>query len=193
MQADLLEIAALGKAGRPLFHQHKGNALSAGRRIGLGGNDDDPRILAVGYKCLAAIEHVVVAVTARQGTQRLQVASSTGFGQGQRADAFAAHHPRQPAGLGLFVAVGKDVRGRNVGVEREPDGGGIHAGQLLDDDRRKTEIGTRAPVLRRQHRTQQTTRSRFAPQIARDDAIALPLRVMRNDFLLDEAPHLVPE
>ena len=64
---------------------------------------------------------------------------------------------------------------------------------LLDDDRAVQEVAPGAAEFLRQVGAQEPLRAGLAPQVAVDDAVALPAGVVRRNLLLDEAPHLLAE
>ena len=62
VQAELLELAAAAEAWRVVgLDHHQRDALGARLRIGLGDDDDQIGVLAVGDEGLGAVEHVAVA------------------------------------------------------------------------------------------------------------------------------------
>ena len=145
--ADLLEVAPALEAGPVGLHQHQRHALGAGRRVGLGGDDDEIGQPAVGDEGLLAVHHQLVALAQRRGADRLQVAARAGLGHGDGGDHLALGHLRQPGALLLLAAVVEDVGRDDVGVQAEA-GRREHAlGHLLDHDRAVEEIGAAAAVF----------------------------------------------
>ncbi|MNT32258.1 hypothetical protein D3C72_1681300 [compost metagenome] len=93
---DQRDAAAAGVAGAHCHHQQVGR-------------------VAVGDEGLAAVHHVVVAVAARAGSQRLQVGAGARFGERDAGQQFAARQSGQPAALLRLGAVVDDVvRGQVV-------------------------------------------------------------------------------
>ena len=145
--ADLLEVAPALEAGAVGLDQHQRDALGAGRRVGLGGDDDEIGQLAVGDEGLLAVDDQLVALAQRRGADRLQVAAGAGLGHGDGGDHLALGHARQPGALLLLAAVVEDVGRDDVGVQAEA-GRREHAlGHLLDHHGAVEEVGAAAAVL----------------------------------------------
>ena len=91
---DLVELAALLEAIAVAFDQDDRHALPRGLRIGVGLGDDQGQIgvLAVGDIGLGAVDDVVIAVLLGARADRLQVAAGARFGHGDGGDDFARDH-----------------------------------------------------------------------------------------------------
>ena len=116
--ADLVEIAATGKALPLGFHKDEGDSIGAARWIGLGDGDDQIGMLAVGDIGLGAIDDVVVAVAPRGGLDVFEVRSGARLGHGDGNDRLAADHARQPGTLLFLRAVMHDVGNCDIGLQR---------------------------------------------------------------------------
>ena len=100
---------------------HQRDALGAARRVGLGDDDDQIGVLAVGDEGLRAVEHVVVAALLGRACDALQVGAGAGLGHGDGADQLAGRQLRQPALLLLLGAVVEDVGRDDAGMQRRAE------------------------------------------------------------------------
>ena len=80
IHAELFQLAAAAEALRIVgLDHHQRGALGARLRIGLGHDDDQVGVLAVGDEGLRAIEHVAVAGFLRLRAHALQVRAGAGL------------------------------------------------------------------------------------------------------------------
>ncbi|GGS04611.1 hypothetical protein GCM10010284_42070 [Streptomyces rubiginosohelvolus] len=74
-------------------------------------------------------------------------------------------------------------------MQADGEPGGPGAGELLGEDRAVAEVvAAAAPVLLRDGETQQSRAPGGEPGLAGDDAVPLPLLVVREDLLGQEGP-----
>ena len=137
--------------------------------------------------------HPVIAVHHRVGLDRLQVRAGAGLGHGDGGDQLARAGLGDPLLLLLLVAVVQQVGNDDVVVQREGRARGERAALLLDQDGAVEEVDAGAAVLLGHGHAQKPLRARLAPQLARHDAVLLPLHVKGRDFLLEEPPAGVAE
>ena len=99
-------------------------------RVGLGDDDDQVGVLAVGDEGLGAVEHIAVAgLLDRGGPHALQVGAGAGLAHGDGADQFAGRELRQPALLLLLGAVVQDVGRDDAGMQRRAER--VEAGEAV--------------------------------------------------------------
>ena len=180
-EADLLELAAL-----------QGHALGTHLGRGLGDDDDQFRVDAVGDEGLLAVEHVVVALAPRRGAHGLEVAARAGLGHGDGADQLARGHARQPAVLLHLAAIGMDVGRDDVRMQRKAQPAGARARDLLQQHGRMAEVAAAAIGLG-QHGVEQAFAPGLAPDLLGHDALALPFGMVGHDLALEEAAGLLAE
>ena len=170
---------------------HQRDALGARRRIGLGDDDDQVGVLAVGDEGLRAVEQVAVAGLLRGGLHALQVGAGARLGHGDGADQFAGGELRQPALFLLLGAVVQDVGRNDPGMQRRAER--IEAGQHhFPVDHRLVREGAARPAVFLRHRgAQQARRPGLGPDLAIVDALLVPVLDMRHEFGIDEAPRLL--
>ncbi len=136
--------------------------------IGLGDDDDEVGVLAVGDEGLRAVEDDLVARADGGGLDALQVGTGAGFGHGDGRDDFAARHLRQPVLLLFFRAVVEDVGRDDVVVQRKAGAGICAARQFFDDDGAHQEVAAGAAVFFWECREQKTGFAGFQPSVAAD-------------------------
>src|SRR5271166_616185 len=105
---NISEVSAEAWRAVRLDH-HERDALGARARVGLGDDDDQVGVLAVGDEGLRAIEHVAIAGLPRRRAYALKVGPGAGLAHGDRAHELAAHELGQPAPPLLFRSVMQDV------------------------------------------------------------------------------------
>ena len=142
--------------------------------VGLGGDEDEVGVLAVGDEDLRAGEAVDVAVAGGAGADRLHVGAGGGLGHRQRADELAGHHLRQPAGLLLRGAVGEDVVGDDRGVDAEAPAREVGAGVLHEDHRVVAEVAAGAAVLLGDRGAEEADLAGLVPGLAVHHALGAP-------------------
>ena len=183
IEAELLELAAAAETRRVGgFHHHQRDALGALLRIGLGDDDDQVGVLAVGDEGLRAVEQVAVALLHRRGADVLQVGAGAGLAHGDGADHLAAGELGQPALLLLLGAEAQDVGRDDPGMQRRAEG--VHAGEAVGavDDRLMGECAARAAVFLGDHGAEQARLPGLGPDLAWKDLVFVPLVDMRREF-----------
>src|SRR5690606_11042661 len=94
----------------------------------------------------------------------------------------------------LLGGVAEQVARDQIGVQGEADAAGPDPGQLLLQDDVVAEVADPAAAeLLGDHEAEQSELAGAQPQLARHDAVGLPLRVVRHDLLLQEGAHRVAE
>ena len=174
--AELLQPAAAAEARRVGgLHHHQRDALGALPRIGLGDDDDQVGVLAVGDEGLRAVEDVAVALLHRGGADALQVGAGAGLAHGDGADHLAAGELGQPALLLLLGAEAQDVGRDDAGMQRRAER--IHAGEAVGavDDRLVGEGAAGAAVFLGDHGAEQARLPGLGPDLARKDLVLVPL------------------
>ncbi len=194
IHAELLELAAAPEALRivGLDHEQR-DALGAGLRIGLGDDDDQIGVLAVGDEGLGAVEHVAVAGFLRRRAHALQIGAGAGLGHGDGADHLAGRELRQPALLLIFGAVVKNVGRDDPGMQRRAEGIETGERKFAIDHRLMREASARAAIFLRHRCAEQAGRAGLGPDIAIVHAGFVPAVEMGNELVGDEAPRLLFE
>ena len=161
--------------------------------IGLGDDDDQIGVLAVGDEGLGAVEHVAVAGFLGRGAHALQVGAGAGLGHGDGADHFAGGELGQPALLLLLGAVMQDVGRDDAGMQRRAEG--VEAGEreFAVDHRLMREAAAGAAVFLRHRGAQQAGLAGLGPDLALVHAGLVPAVEMGDEFVGDEAPRLLLE
>ena len=161
--------------------------------IGLGDDDDQIGVLAVGDEGLRAVEHVAVAGFLGLGAHALQVGAGAGLGHGDGADQFAGGELGQPAFLLLLGAVMQDVGRDDAGMQRRAEG--VEAGEreFAVDHRLMGEGAAGAAIFLRHRGAQQTGLAGLGPDLALVHAFFVPAVDMGSEFVGDEAPRLLFE
>jgi hypothetical protein len=165
------------------------DARVPGVRVGLGDHDHQVTEDAVGDEGLRAVEQVVVTLVLGAGHDALQVRARTGFGHRDRGDRLARDATGQPALLLLVGAERGDVGDDDLRMQPEAEAGRSDARDLLGQHHREPEVPhTRAAVRLVHVETEQARLPRFAPDLAVDDAVDLPLGMEGQHLTLEERP-----
>ena len=106
--AELVELLSGGEALEALLDQERGDAARAGGGIGLGVDDENVGLGAVGDPHLGAVQHVPVASPVRPGAHRDDVRAGIRLAHGERADVLAGDQFRQISPLLPLRAVAAD-------------------------------------------------------------------------------------
>ena len=154
VEAELLQLAAAAEAWRiGGLHHHQRDALGAFLRVGLGDNDNEIGVLAVGDEGLRAVEHVAVAGFSRGGAHALQIGTGAGLGHGDGADHLAAHKLGQPALLLLVGAVMQNVWRDDPRMQRRAEIVEAAERQFAVDHRFMPEMAADPAIFLRDART----------------------------------------
>jgi hypothetical protein len=157
-------------------------------------HDHQVGLLAFGDEGLLPVDDVRVAVAYGGGAYPGQVRAGTRLAHRDGGDDLAGAEAGQPPlALVLGGQVG-EVRPDDVVVQAEAQTAGAGGDDLLDQHRVEPEVGLPSPAILRGHvHAQQPGRARLAPDVAVDDAVALPLFVMRHRLPCQELPAQRPE
>jgi hypothetical protein len=116
LEPHLVEVAAAPEAFDLVgLDHHQRGALGSLRRVGLGHDDDQIGVLAIGDEGLRAVDDIVIAVLLGDRLDALQVGAGARFGHRDGADHLARRHFGQPFLFLLFRAEMQDV-GRDDGI-----------------------------------------------------------------------------
>ncbi|MNE37412.1 hypothetical protein D3C80_1312620 [compost metagenome] len=117
----------------PWIDDEHARAFTAFGRISGGGNGEgNPGFVAVGDELLAAIEHIVVALTARRSAEGGGVGTGLGFGEQAGGDQLAGNHAGQVLLLLLFGAETVQHVGHAVVDMEDGRKAGIGCGEFFD-------------------------------------------------------------
>ena len=193
-QAQFLEPLAHREARHAALHQHQARALAAGGGVGLGHDDDQVGMPAVGDEGLAAVEQVAaVALLDRGGLDALQVGSGGRLAHRDRADQLAGGQLRQVLLLLRLGAVVQDVGRNDLAVQAVADAGDAGARKLLELDHRIKLVGVGAAIGLGHGGTQETVLAGLVPDRAVHVALLFPGVVEGRDLFFDEAAEAVAE
>ena len=161
--------------------------------IGLGNDNDEVGVLAVGDEGLGAVEHVAVARFHRGGAHALQIGAGAGLAHGDGADQFAGRELRQPALFLLLGAVMQDVGRDDAGMQRRAER--VETGQAVFaiDHRLVGERPAGAAVFLGHRGAKQACLPRLGPNLARVHVLVVPFLQMRHEFGRQEAARLLLE
>ena len=190
--ADLVEVAPAGEAVAVGLDQDQRDALGALRRVGLGHDHDHVGVLAVGDVGLLAADDVVVAVLLGRRLDALEVGAGARLGHRDGADRLAGDEPGQPLLLLLFRAVGDQVVGHDVGLEREA-GRGAEVGELFGDDGVVAVIEAHPAVFFGDGGTEHPGLAGGEPDRAVDDAALFEFVQARGEVAVEDLAHRIPE
>ena len=178
VEPDLVEIATAFKAFAVGLDEDDRDTFPRGLhlRVGLDADEDQVRRLTIGDIGFGPVDDIVIAVLLRGGAQRLKVRTGAGFGHCDGGNHFARDHFGEPVPLLLLGAVGHDVVGDDVRLEREAGRGVSIIANLLVDDRVVAEVEAEAAISFRDGRAEQAEFARLGPDVAGDDAVFIPFR-----------------
>ncbi len=194
--ADLLEVAAALEALHAALEDEQRDPAVALGRVRLHGRDHEVRVDAVGDEGLGAVDDVVAVLAAGGRGHPREVRADARLGHRDRGDQLAGDDAWKPALALLRGAVAQEVGQADVVVERDPEteAGDALALALFADHHVQPEVlGARAAVgLGDGHREEAAAPGRRV-QLARDDALALPVHVVRDHLPLEERAEARPE
>ena len=122
--------------------------------------------------------------------ERLQIRTRAGLRHADRADQFAARHPRQEAPFLLFGAVIDQVMGADA-VHALPKAGDAAASGFLVENRFVPKVSAGAVVVGGNVGAEQPRLAGLSPDLFSDMLLLTPLLIVRHHFGLDEARHRV--
>ena len=173
------------------------------RRALVGAREQHERagVAAVRDPLLGPADHPAVAVRHRRGADRAGIRPEVGLGQGEGAEHLAARKPRHEARLLLVGAEGDDRQRRRARVHGDGDAdAGVGAGQLLEREDVREEVGAGAAELLRHARPHQTEGAELPEHVGGEPVLPVPRRGVRGDLGVRElarqsldAPLLVGE
>ena len=125
----------------------------------------------------------------RRACVRMALRSLPGvrLGHAERTDRLAPDHFRQPVALLLFGAERQDVGRDEIGMDEEARPARADPPKLLEHDDIEQIVEAEAAIFFRHGAAEQALLAGLQPELARNDALLLPLRVVGDDLLLDEA------
>ncbi len=193
--ADLVEIAPAREAFAIGLDQDDRHALPCRLHlgIGLGADQDQVGILAIGDIGLGTIDDIMVAVLLGGGANALKVRSRARLGHRDRGDRLARHEPRQPFLLLLLGPVLDDIVHHDVRLEREAERRSAEIGGFLVDDGVIAEVEAQAAIFFRNGGAEQAELARLGPDLARHDLFLVPFHRIGRDLVLHEAAHGLAE
>ena len=189
---ELVEVAAALEAVHAALDHDQRDAAVAFGRVGLDRRDHEVGVDAVRDEGLGAVDDVVAVVAARGRGHRREVRPDAGLGHRERRDQRPVGDARQPALPLLVVAVLEEVRHADVVVQRDAEARARDArvSDLLDDDLVEAEVLDAEPAERLGHAHREHALLRgLREQLARHEALGLPLLVVRDDLLGEESPY----
>ena len=183
LQANLVEIAATAEAFHlvGLDHEERG-ALGACGWIGLGDNDDQVGVLAIGDEGLLAVDDVAVAVALGRGAHALQVGAGAGLGHSDRAYQFAGGEFRQPAAFLFLGAEMQDVGGDDRRMQRDAETVETGQTQRVGDHRLMGEGAAGTAIFLRHGGAEQTRLAGLLPVGALDHTGLFPVVSLSGEF-----------
>src|SRR3712207_1238568 len=141
-----------------------------------------------------AAEHPVLAVPPGGRPDALEVAAGRRLGHRDGGDQRTAAEAGQPALLLLLGPQVAQVGPRDVVVQAEADARGADPHELLVEDRLVAEVAHAPAAEALLHvGAEEALRAGRGPDLARHDAVALPLVVEGDDVLLGPRPDRLPE
>ena len=117
--ADLVEVAAARKPFGAGFDQNQRGALGALVGVGFGDNDDQVGVLAVGDIGFGTRDDIVIAILFRGRADTLEIGAGARLGHRDGGDQFARNHLGQIFLLLFLAAIGNDVIGNDIGLQRD--------------------------------------------------------------------------
>ena len=184
--ANFLQTLALLKAWHTTFDQQQAGAFCTGRRVGLGNNDDEICVPAIGDEGLRSIEHEVITSVEGGAADSLEVGSGSRLAHCDSADNFAAGHCRQIAFFLSVAAVAENVGRHDFVVQTEAQPGETSARNLFKHHHRIETIGVRPAILLGHRQAKQSVGTGLGPDAAVDIALLFPLGMMGRDFLVEK-------
>ena len=192
LQAQLLQALALFKAGHATLDQKQAGALGTRSRVGLGHQNHQVGMPAVGDEGLAAVDQIgAVCLQQRRGFHALQVRTCSWFAHGDRAHHLTAGQLGQVLLLLRFGAVMQDVRGDDLAVQAIANAAETCACQFFHLHHRIQLVGIRAAIGLGQGHAQKAVFTGLVPHGAVHVALLFPGFVVGGDFLVHEAAKAV--
>jgi hypothetical protein len=145
-------------------------------------------------KVLGAVQNPVVPVVLRGGADALEVGSGAWLGHRDRRDDRAVAETGQPAPLLLLGRRRGRIGTDHVVVQTDGEAGGVRTAELLGEHGAVAVVGVpAASVLLLHGEAEQALPVGGRPDLAGDDAVLLPLLVMRQHLLVQEGADGLPE
>ena len=161
---DLDDLAS----GRMGVDQKGADAAMALGRVGHGHQDDRIGVVAIGDPVLDPVDHIFVALAHGGGLLRGGIRTGTWLGERERAQGLArGERDQQLALLLLGAELLQPVADQRVVDRGDHAQRGVHPAQLLDHDRIRDIIKTRATVLFRDRNPHEPKLAHFFHQLGR--------------------------
>ena len=154
----------------------RGDAFGAGGvGVGSGEEEERARVMAVRDPLLRARDPPAVSVRSRRGPQRAGVGARLGLGQREGAEHLAARERRHESRALLVGPEAEDRERHRARVDGDGDSHpGIGAGQLLENEDVRQEVGAGAAVLLRDAGSHQAELGELAEELLRKAVLAIP-------------------
>ncbi len=176
------------KPGMPRSTSSRLVPLAPACRIGLGHDDDQVGVPAVGDEGLAAVEQVAaVGLLDGRGLDALQVRPRGRFAHGDGADHLAAGQLGQVLLFLRLGAVVQDVGRDDLAVQAVADAGDAGARQLFELDHRIQLVRVGTAIFLGHGHAQEAVLAGLVPDRAVHIALLFPGLMEGRDFLVDEA------
>ena len=115
--AELVEVAAMAKAGSVGLDQDEAHAARPSVRVGAGDHDNEIAHLAIRDERLLAGDDVLIPLANGARADALQITAGPGLGHGDRAHGFAGDHARQPLLLLLLAAIMQQIAAADIAMD----------------------------------------------------------------------------
>src|SRR5215470_9931426 len=192
--AHLVQLVANLESGCAALDDQQADAGVAGA-AGAHRGGDEVGTGAGGDESLGPVDHEMVAVAACGRAQRGDVGAALRFGDGQRTDQLAGQRWADEPLDQLAIPGTDQVRQRDPVREQCGHQPGRRAGrdERLGYDGAVDQVAALAADAGRDADREQSRRRSRLVQLARDEAVPLPLRQMRRDFLPHETLAALPQ
>ena len=172
----LLQRPCHAETRRALFDdEHRDVAITA-RRTGLGGDEINVAIYAIGDEHLGAVQHPLIALAMRRAAHASEIRAGVGFGHGDCCDALAGDDVGHVA-LELFLGTGvMQMRARHIGMHqhRHRETAVGRAAEFFGQQCSSEGVHFTAAVLRGVADAEQPQAAHLAHDLARHHAIFFP-------------------
>src|SRR5262249_31535277 len=164
-------------------------------RVRAGGYEVQIAVHAVGDEDLAAGEEIAIVLLHRAGGEVRHIRPRAGLRDAERTHDLALDDSRQVAPLLCVVAEARQPRRGHVGVHEHAEGhaAGTAARHLLAHHNGRETTAARAAVLHGELEAEESQLAQATPERLRDLSRDFPLVDVRNDLLLDEGAHALPQ
>ncbi len=194
MHAHLVQVAAALKALHAAFHDQQRQRVGVFLRVGLGRDNNNVRVDAVGNIGLGTVQQEMVAHVLRVGAHARQVTARIGLGHGHGQDGISFDAARQEA-LALFLGAEiLEVRSHQSAVQGVEPLATTGATGFFHDDLLVAEIAVaHAAILFLRPDHKEALVPGFLENFPVDDTLLAKARHMGLYFALQEFPVGAPE